>query len=77
MLARVTRAARCQCRCYSTTPSTIKAALASETADPGLLTINAWVRSCRRQKNVAFAVLNDGSNVAGIQAVLPKGLETG
>lgn len=54
----------------------IKAALES-TSTPEQLTINGWVRSCRRQKNISFAVINDGTNVKGIQAVLPKGLEEG
>lgn len=39
--------------------------------------LQGWIRSCRRQKNISFAVLNDGSNVAGIQAVLSKGLDLG
>ncbi|KAK4702315.1 asparaginyl-tRNA synthetase, partial [Phenoliferia sp. Uapishka_3] len=41
------------------------------------ITINGWVRSCRKQKNISFAVINDGSNVQGVQAVVPKGMDTG
>ncbi|KAM0748184.1 asparaginyl-tRNA synthetase [Meredithblackwellia eburnea MCA 4105] len=40
------------------------------------ITLNGWVRSARIQKNVSFAVLNDGSNVNGIQAVIPKHIQT-
>ena len=53
----------------------IKAALSSPSSEQ--LNINGWVRSCRRQKNLSFAVINDGTNVKGLQAVLPKGLEEG
>ncbi|SCV74271.1 BQ2448_6703 [Microbotryum intermedium] len=38
-------------------------------------TISGWVRSCRRQKNVTFTVLNDGSDVKGVQAVIAPGLD--
>lgn len=41
------------------------------------VTINGWVRSCRKQKNLSFAVINDGSNVHGVQAVVPKGMQDG
>ncbi|KAK4051188.1 asparaginyl-tRNA synthetase [Microbotryomycetes sp. JL201] len=33
-------------------------------------TLHGWIKSCRRQKRVAFAVLNDGSTTAGVQCVL-------
>lgn len=78
-------------RFFSSSPSTssvlsIKSALeqarhaASSQEDPKEdpeITINGWIRSCRKQKSVAFAVINDGSNVKGIQVVLSKGLEEG
>lgn len=61
------------------TTLSIKAALerasTTTTADAEEITLNGWIRSCRRQKHVSFAVLNDGSNAKGIQAVLPKGME--
>lgn len=61
------------------TTLSIKAALerasTATTADAEEITLNGWIRSCRRQKHVSFAVLNDGSNAKGIQAVLPKGME--
>ncbi|KDE02418.1 asparaginyl-tRNA synthetase [Microbotryum lychnidis-dioicae p1A1 Lamole] len=52
-----------------TTSSSVAAAEAKTT------TISGWIRSCRRQKNVTFAVLNDGSDVKGIQAVMAAGLD--
>lgn len=40
-------------------------------APPGhLLTLNAFVRSVRKQKRVAFAALGDGSSLQTVQAVL-------
>lgn len=45
--------------------------------DAPAITINGWVRSCRKQKNISFAVVNDGSNVQGIQAVVPSGMQHG
>lgn len=36
--------------------------------------INAWIKTIRRQKHVSFVNLNDGSNDAGIQAVIPTNL---
>jgi len=37
--------------------------------------IAGWVRSLRLSKGIAFIVLNDGSNLAGIQVVAEQGLE--
>lgn len=34
------------------------------------VTVHGWVRSVRVQKRVSFANVSDGSNAAGIQAVL-------
>lgn len=36
--------------------------------------INAWIKSIRRQKHVSFVNLDDGSNIDGIQAVIPNTL---
>ncbi|PCH41688.1 asparaginyl-tRNA synthetase, partial [Wolfiporia cocos MD-104 SS10] len=33
------------------------------------VTVNGWVKSVRRQKNIAFAVISDGSSEQGLQAV--------
>ncbi|KAJ3384887.1 asparaginyl-tRNA synthetase [Entophlyctis sp. JEL0112] len=46
------------------------------------VTVNGWVRTVRLQKQLAFAVVSDGSTPQGIQAVfsdpeLAKGLSTG
>lgn len=40
-----------------------------------IIIINGWIRSCRRQKNLSFAVINDGSNLKGLQVVLSKELD--
>lgn len=32
--------------------------------------IRGWIRSVRQQKQVAFATINDGSTLKGIQAIL-------
>ncbi|GAA5997773.1 asparagine--tRNA ligase SLM5 [Rhodotorula paludigena] len=41
----------------------------------GRTELHGWIRSIRRQKNISFAVLSDGSQVGGVQVVLPKGLD--
>lgn len=66
-------------RLQSTLPSSIQASLASagSTSETEAVTLHGWIRACRKQKNVAFAVLNDGSSLNGVQVVLKKGLEEG
>jgi len=58
-------------------PATVAASLAaaSSSQGPAQDTLSGWIRSVRRQKNVSFAVLSDGSQVGGVQVVLPKGLD--
>lgn len=58
-------------------PPTIASSLANAAkTDKGApTTLNGWIRSVRRQKNVSFAVLSDASTVGGVQVVLPKGLD--
>lgn len=46
---------------------TIKTLLNEETKD---VSVRGWVRSVRKQKQVSFATVNDGSNLKGIQAIL-------
>ncbi|KAH9862117.1 hypothetical protein IAQ61_010320 [Plenodomus lingam] len=41
------------------------------------LTINGFVRSVRKQKRIAFAVIGDGSTLQTVQAVLPPQLAEG
>ncbi|KAM6496493.1 hypothetical protein JOM56_006966 [Amanita muscaria] len=36
---------------------------------PATITVTGWIKSIRRQKNVSFAVLTDGSPPKGLQAV--------
>lgn len=40
-------------------------------ASEELVTVKGWVRTVRRQKTLAFAEVNDGSSMSGIQCVLP------
>jgi len=35
------------------------------------VSIKGWVRTVRKQKTLAFVEVNDGSNMSGIQCVLP------
>ena len=50
---------------------TIRQLLASPPSPPAAssVTVNGWVKSIRRQKKVAFAVISDGSSDSGLQAV--------
>ncbi|EMD35268.1 hypothetical protein CERSUDRAFT_156946 [Gelatoporia subvermispora B] len=46
------------------------------------VTVHGWIKSVRRQKHIAFAMVNDGSAPRGLQAVFPspelaKGLTNG
>jgi hypothetical protein len=36
-----------------------------------LVSIKGWVKTVRKQKTLAFVEVNDGSNMSGIQCVLP------
>lgn len=46
---------------------TIKTLLKEDAAQ---VSVRGWVRSVRKQKQVSFATINDGSNLKGIQAIL-------
>ena len=37
--------------------------------------VEGWVRSVRKQKNVQFLSLNDGSNLDGVQVVFDSAVE--
>lgn len=37
--------------------------------DDRQVTVSGWIKSVRRQKNVSFAVVTDGSSATGLQAV--------
>ena len=39
---------------------------------PTTTTVSGWIKSIRKQKNVSFAVITDGSSDKGLQAVLVK-----
>jgi hypothetical protein len=56
----------------STLPPTIRQLLSSPqpTSQETKVQLGGWIKSVRRQKNVTFAVINDGSCASGLQAVL-------
>ncbi|TFK68359.1 asparaginyl-tRNA synthetase, partial [Pluteus cervinus] len=41
--------------------------------DNDRITVHGWIKSIRKQKNVSFAVITDGSSAKGLQAVFPGG----
>ncbi|KAF8492117.1 hypothetical protein JB92DRAFT_3085038 [Gautieria morchelliformis] len=56
-------------------PPTIKQVLSSYSKkghhehEHAITTVHGWIKSVRRQKNVSFAVVNDGTTLKGLQAV--------
>jgi asparaginyl-tRNA synthetase len=57
-------------------PPTIRQLLRSSlssNSSKSTTTISGWIKSIRKQKNVSFAVITDGSSTNGLQAVLVKG----
>ncbi|KZT63665.1 asparaginyl-tRNA synthetase [Daedalea quercina L-15889] len=53
-------------------PPTIRQLLSGSATDVRVK-VNGWVQSVRRQKNVTFAVISDGSSTQGLQAVIRDG----
>ena len=54
-------------------PPTIRQLLApGYTGQKAQIQVNGWIKSVRRQKNVEFAVISDGSSTNGLQAVFKK-----
>ncbi|KAH7912364.1 hypothetical protein BJ138DRAFT_1083725 [Hygrophoropsis aurantiaca] len=71
---------------YPSRPQTIRQLLScpepSVSVQSSPIEVSGWVKSIRRQKNVTFALINDGSWAPGVQAVLsaantPKNLTNG
>ena len=58
-------------------PPTIRQLLRSPLSSnlPKSTTVSGWIKSIRKQKNISFAVITDGSSTKGLQAVLVKGDE--
>jgi asparaginyl-tRNA synthetase len=50
-------------------PPRVKTAEAQVSEDP--VSIKGWVKTVRKQKTLAFVEVNDGSNMGGIQCVVP------
>ena len=50
-------------------PPTIRQLLSAPTTD-ARVQVNGWVKSIRRQKNITFAVISDGSSARPLQAVI-------
>lgn len=59
---------------FSLSPS-IRQLLAEPPQNESTTVVSGWIKSIRKQKNVSFAVLTDGSSTTGLQAVLVKGKE--
>ena len=57
-----------------TLPLTIRQILASGKDTATKVHVHGWVKSVRRQKNITFAVVNDGSCASGLQTVLSNSL---
>jgi aspartyl/asparaginyl-tRNA synthetase len=57
----------------SVLPPSIRQLLAAQLikGDPLTVHVSGWIKSVRKQKNVAFAVISDGSSPSGLQAVFP------
>jgi len=53
-------------------PPTIRQLLSSSDKEVQSTTLTGWVKSVRKQKNVTFAIINDGTNAEGLQAVVLK-----
>ena len=53
----------------TSSPPRVKTAEAKMSDDP--VSIKGWVKTVRKQKTLAFVEVNDGSNMSGIQCVLP------
>lgn len=47
----------------------VRSVLSTENKD---VTLRGWIRSVRKQKSVSFAIVNDGTTLKGIQAVLTE-----
>lgn len=56
------------------TPMRIKIKQISQEMVGKQLTVKGWVRSVRDQKEFAFAMVNDGSNVNGLQVIITNSL---
>ncbi|KAF9479747.1 asparaginyl-tRNA synthetase [Pholiota conissans] len=54
-------------------PRTIRQLLERPPSADDATTVFGWIKSIRKQKNMSFAVITDGSSANGLQAVLLKG----
>ncbi|KAI8378019.1 uncharacterized protein BYT42DRAFT_572451 [Radiomyces spectabilis] len=68
-----------QTACYSSSTRkplfptrTIQSLLSGDSTTGTDVVVRGWVRSVRKQKQVSFANINDGSNLKGIQAILSE-----
>lgn len=59
-----------------TLPPTIRQILSSGHGSANKVQLCGWIKSVRRQKNVTFAVISDGSCSTGLQAVLSNTLSS-
>jgi hypothetical protein len=54
----------------STVAQLLRLDASSQPPEDGLVTLNGFVRTVRKQKRVAFAAIGDGTSLDAVQAVL-------
>ncbi|EKM78118.1 hypothetical protein AGABI1DRAFT_76524 [Agaricus bisporus var. burnettii JB137-S8] len=53
-------------------PPTIKQVLSANGSESSTTSVTGWIKSIRKQKNITFAVVSDGTTPEGLQAVVSK-----
>jgi hypothetical protein len=53
-------------------PPTIKQLLSASGSESSATSVTGWIKSIRKQKNITFAVVSDGTTPEGLQAVVLK-----
>lgn len=53
-------------------PPTIKQVLSANGSESSATSVTGWIKSIRKQKNITFAVVSDGTTPEGLQAVVSK-----
>jgi hypothetical protein len=53
-------------------PLTIRQLVSSNNEEISSASVTGWIKSIRKQKNITFAVISDGTTAEGLQAVILK-----
>lgn len=53
-------------------PPTIRQLLSHDDRERTAASVTGWIKSIRKQKNITFAVVSDGTTTEGLQAVVLK-----